>query len=303
MPRVLLPFPAQRSMAAALATVLEARVGDLAWRRFPDGESLVRVDPTVSGCDVAIVASLDRPDEKALAVRFATETARELGARSVGLIAPYLAYMRQDRRFQPGEALSAPLFARFIADTFDWLVTADPHLHRYRVLADVYPIPTRRVETAPLLASWIAAHVPQASLVGPDAESAQWVGAVARHAGLPWQVLQKTRYGDRDVTVSLPDAAALHGRTAVVVDDIASSGQTMIEAVRRLQQAGCADIVCVAIHPVFAEDAYERLRATGVARIVSTDSIPHPSNAIGIADALAAGCAGLFVPRRVGRAA
>lgn len=294
MTRVLLPFPAQRDIAANMAPTLEARVGRVDWRRFPDGESLVAIDDALSEADVAIVASLHRPDELSIALRFAAATAREFGARSVGLAAPYLAYMRQDRRFHRGEAISAPLYARFLEESFDWLVTVDPHLHRNPELSGLYRIPAARMAAAPVVAEWIRDHVSDAMLIGPDSESEQWVSDIARQAGLPWQVLQKRRHGDRDVEVSLPDAEAARGRTPVIVDDIVSSGRTVIETLGHLSRLGLPAAVCVAIHAVFAEDAYDQLLKAGAARVVSTDSIPHASNAMSIAGLLADGCNDLF---------
>lgn len=290
MNRVLLPFPLQRALAGAMAIPLGARVGRLDWRRFPDGESLVAVDDALSGADVAIVASLHRPDELSIALRFAAVTAREFGARSVGLVAPYLAYMRQDTRFHRGEAISAPLYARFLEESFDWLVTVDPHLHRNPELSGLYRIPTVRVAAAPVVSEWIRDNVPDAMLIGPDGESAQWVADIAQRAGLPWQVLRKERHGDRNVEVSLPDVGSARGRRPVIVDDIVSSGHTVIETLGHLQRLALPAAVCVAIHAVFAEDAYDRLLEAGAARVVSTDSIPHPSNAMSVAGLLADAC-------------
>lgn len=291
---VLLPFPLQRELAATMGPTLHAQVGRLDWRRFPDGESLVAVDDTLSGADIAIVASLHRPDEVSIALRFAAATARDFGARSVGLVAPYLAYMRQDTRFHRGEAVSAPLFARFLEESFDWLVTVDPHLHRNPELSTLYRIPTVRVAASPVVAEWIRDNVPDAILIGPDSESEQWVADIAERVGLPWQVLQKERRGDRDVEVSLPDVESARGRTPVIVDDIVSSGHTVIETLGHLQRLGLPAAVCVAIHAVFAEDAYDQLLKAGAARVVSTNSIPHPTNAMSIAALLADACAGLF---------
>lgn len=294
MNRVLLPFPAQRALAEAMTAPLGARIGRLDWRRFPDGESLVSIDETLEDVHVAIVASLHHPDEMALALRFAAATAREFGARSVGLIAPYLAYMRQDMRFHPGEAVSAPLFAGFLEESFDWLVTADPHLHRNPALASLYRIPARRVATAPLVADWIRDNIADAIVIGPDSESGQWVSEIAGRAGVPYQVLNKIRRGDRDVEVSLPDLDAARGRTPVIVDDIVASGRTAIETLQQLKRLGLPPAVCVAIHAVFAQDAYEQLLAAGAARVVSTDSIAHPSNRISIAALLAQASADLL---------
>lgn len=291
---VLLPFPAQRPLAESMVTAMAAdpgcpqvRAGRLEWRRFPDGESLVAIDDQLEGADVAIVASLHDPDVMAMALRFACETAREFGARSVGLVAPYLAYMRQDIRFHPGEAVSAPLFARFVSQSFDWLVTVDPHLHRIHALEDVYTIPACNVAAAPLIAEWIRREMETPVLIGPDSESDQWVAAIAALANAPHQVLEKERFGDRDVRVSLPDATRAHGRTPVVVDDIVSSGRTLVETLGHLQRLGFPPATCIATHAVFAGDAYESLLDAGAARVVSTDTIAHATNAISVAGLLA----------------
>ncbi|MBK8284463.1 MAG: thymidine phosphorylase, partial [Ahniella sp.] len=254
MNRVLLPFPAQVPFAYELVPLLSARVGSLDWHRFPDGESLITLDEHLLGADVAIVASLNRPDELALPLQFVAATAREFGARSVGLVAPYLAYMRQDKRFKPGQVLSAPLFAAYVDTHFDWLVTADPHLHRVHALGEIYRKPTECVATAPALAEWIRVNVADGVVIGPDSESDQWVRDVATRAGLPFQVLEKTRRGDRDVEVSLPDLDSIKGRRPIIVDDIVSSGRTAIETIRHLQRLGLPGAVCVAIHAVFAGD-------------------------------------------------
>lgn len=294
MNRVLVPFPADAALAATVAPALQARLAPVAWRHFPDGESLVALDGSMEGADVAILASLRDPDPLALPLRFAAQTAREFGARSVGLIAPYLAYMRQDTRFHAGEAVSAPLFARFLEEAFDWLVTVDPHLHRVERLQSLYRIPTTHVSATPDVAAWIARTVPDAMLIGPDSESEQWVARIAAQAGVPYQVLSKQRHGDYDVRVSLPDATAAAGHTPVLVDDIVSSGRTILETLAHLKKLALPPPVLVAIHPVFAGDAYPRLQEAGVVRIASTDTIAHSSNAIPLGTALAAAASALM---------
>jgi ribose-phosphate pyrophosphokinase len=294
MTRIVLPFPADIALAKTLSQEIGARLGRLEWHHFPDGESLVTIDDDLHGANVAIVASLRHPDTLAMPLRFAAETAREFGAKRVGLIAPYLGYMRQDRRFHSGEAISASLFARFLSDTFDWLVTADPHLHRNPELDAIYSIPTRRVVTAPLLANWIRENVNKPIVIGPDSESAQWVSEVANLIGCPYQVLQKVRHSDQNVTVSLPDMSTSQARTPVIVDDIASSGRTLIETLGHLTQLGQSPAICVLIHAVFAADAYEKIDTAGAARIVSTNTIAHPSNLIEVTSLIATASAELF---------
>ncbi len=303
MNRVLMPFPADVALSATVASALQARLAPIAWRHFPDGESLITLDESLEGADVAILSSLRDPDPLALPLRFAAHTAREFGARSVGLIAPYLAYMRQDTRFHRGEAVSAPLFARFLEEAFDWLVTVDPHLHRFTKLQEVYRMPVTHVSAMPAVAGWIANAVPDAMLIGPDSESEQWVARIAEHAGVPYQVLSKERHGDYDVRVSLPDADAASGRTPVLVDDIVSSGHTILETLAQLRRLAMPPPVLVAIHPVFAGDAYEQLQAAGLARIVSTDTIAHMSNEIPLGAELATAASALMAIRPVSREA
>ena len=170
-----------------------------------------------------------------------------------------------------------------MSDHVDWLITVDPHLHRYGSLGEIYGVPTRIVHAAPALAEWISANVERPLVVGPDAESRQWVQDVAARAGAPFVVLAKTRHGDREVDVSAPDVdvcRAYRGCTPVVVDDIVSSAATMVEAVGRLQAAGLGRPVCVGVHAVLAPGAERAILDAGARAVVTTTSIAHPTNAI-----------------------
>jgi ribose-phosphate pyrophosphokinase len=286
---VFFALPGNDRLAERLAQELGGEIGMLEVRRFPDEESYVRFHFDISGRKIVLVCTLDRPDDKLPALIFAAATARELGAASVGLVAPYLAYMRQDRRFQPGEAVTSTYFARLLSEYFDWLVTVDPHLHRRKSLAEIYSIPAEVAHAAPLISAWVAKEVANPVFIGPDAESAQWVAAVAKDAGAPFVVLKKTRRGDRDVAVSVPDVERWRDHTPVLVDDIISTARTMIETVDHLKQASMKPPVCIAVHAVFAGRAYDDLRAAGAAVVATTDTIAHASNRIEVAGLLTAG--------------
>ena len=286
---VLLPLPGNETPAQALAAILDGELGAADVRRFPDGETLVRLATPVAGRAVALVATLDRPDDKLLPLLFLAATVRDLGAARVGLVAPYLAYMRQDRRFREGEGVTSAYFARILSSGVDWLVTVDPHLHRRATLAEIYTIPGIAVHAAPAISAWIRSQVPRPLLVGPDVESAQWVTAAARAAGAPAVVLEKTRRGDHDVEVSVPDVERWRDHTPVLVDDIISTARTMIETVGHLRRADLAPPVCVGVHAVFAGRAYDDLVAAGAARVVTCNTIPHVSNTIDLTELLADG--------------
>jgi len=283
---LLFAMPGNEVMTRALAQRLDGEVGGVELHAFPDGETYLRFLADPAGRALALVCTLDRPNGKILPLLFAAAAARELGATSVGLAAPYLAYMRQDRRFKPGEAVTSRAFARLLSDAFDWLVTTDPHLHRYDSLHDIYAIPTRAVQAAPLISQWIRTRVARPLIIGPDSESEQWVSAVAKDAGAPYAVLDKVRRGDREIEISARNLGDLAGRTPVLVDDIISSGRTMIEAVRLIVARGAIAPVCVAIHGVFADDSNTLLAQAG-ARVVTSNSIPHATNEIDVGEILA----------------
>jgi ribose-phosphate pyrophosphokinase len=286
---LLLDLGAHPDLVARVTKALGAQPGGLELRGFPDGECYLRLECDPAGREVILLCSLDRPDAKTLAMLFAAATCRELGARRVGLAAPYLAYMRQDIRFRPGEAITSRYYAAILSAHLDWLVTVDPHLHRYDSLAEIYTIPSRSVAAAPALAAWLGANVARPLLIGPDEESSQWVSKVAEGVGAPWLTLVKIRNGDRDVAVSVPRLEEYRDRTPVLLDDIVSTGTTMAAALAHVCAQGFEAPVCMAVHGIFAGDALAQLQAAGAGRIVSSNTVEHHSNAICVAAPLIAG--------------
>jgi ribose-phosphate pyrophosphokinase len=279
---VIFALPGNEAITGALATQLGAELGTSEVRRFPDGDSYVRLDTPVAGRAVILVCTLDRPDEKFLPLSFMATTARELGADRVGLVSPYLAYMRQDKRFRSGEAVSSVHFAKLLSESIDWLITVDPHLHRHHSLTEIFSVPAVAVHAAPRLASWVRQNVLEPVLIGPDSESEQWVASGASGVGASYIVLDKVRNGDRDVAVSTPDLGGNHGRTPVLVDDIISTSRTMVATMGQLARIGSRSAVCVGVHAIFAGNAYANLRAAGAGKIVTCNTIPHESNAIDV---------------------
>lgn len=255
--------------------------------RFPDGEIFLRFPSEVAGHGVVLAASLFPPNESLLEVAIAAETARRLGAVKVTLLAPYLAYMRQDAAFQPGEAVTSRIIAGLLGDRIDRLITVDPHLHRHHSLDEIYRCQTTTLSAASLISDFIANNVEDPVVVGPDVESGQWVTKVADPHGLPRMVLSKTRLGPRDVEVAAAGENVFENRTAVIVDDIISTARTMVETVETARERGARRVVCIGVHALFVEDAYRRLIAAGADEVVTTDAIPHATNRIPLAPLLA----------------
>jgi len=282
---LLINLQSDPKLEAQLQDELQAEQGELELRRFPDEETYLRVLSECDERDVVILCNLYQPDNKLLRLILLADTLREMGANKIGLVTPYLAYMRQDKRFHDGECVSSRPFAKLISQHLDFMVTVDPHLHRYNSLDEIYSIPSTVVHAAPLIADWIQQHINQPLLIGPDSESEQWVSEVAKLAGAPFQVLSKIRRGDYEVEVTLPEIERWRDHTPVLVDDIISSGRTMLETIAQLDRAGMSKTSCIAVHGIFAGDAYNRLRA--VSNVVTTCCITHPSNQIEISEAVA----------------
>lgn len=285
-PPILIPLPGNEHLAAGIAGAIDAEIGMLEMHQFPDGETYLRFACDVAGRSVILLCTLARPNELVMPLLLAADAARDLGASEVALVAPYLAYMRQDRRFRSGEAVSSRTFARLLSNAFDWFVTVDPHLHRYASLDTIYSIRSRVVQAAPSIARWIEANVTDPVIVGPDIESEQWVSGVARLIGAPHFVLTKSRTGDRRVSVTLPDIEPFAHRRPVIVDDIGSSGQTLVAAVRELNGAGFETSCCIVVHALFDRKVEDLFDDRSV-EIVSTDTVAHATNAIALGGDLA----------------
>ncbi|MBS0357499.1 MAG: phosphoribosylpyrophosphate synthetase, partial [Proteobacteria bacterium] len=130
------------------------------------------------------------------------------------------------------------------------------------------------------------ARWPEALLIGPDGESEQWVANIAAAGGLECAISHKVRHGDRDVCVSLPQAR-LDGRTVVLIDDIASTGRTLAEAAMQLKARGARAVHAAVTHALIDADSLAALHAAGVDTFLSSNSVPHPSNAIELEPLLA----------------
>jgi len=291
---IILALPGAEKLAQTLASLLHCPASMLEVHRFPDGEGLVRLRTGVQGQRVLLAAHLDHPDDKTLTLLFAADAARGLGAAQVGLVAPYLPYMRQDERFRPGEAITSRTYARLLSAAVDFLVTVDPHLHRIASLDAIYTARSKVVAAAPAIAQWLAREVPQPLLVGPDSESEQWVADVAARMGAPYVVMTKERRGDRDVQVRMPHGADCEGRVPVLLDDIASSGHTLASAADVLRAAGWGQPLCIAVHALLDRNGLDLLHRAGISRVVSCDTISHPTNAIALGPWLAEGVRGFL---------
>ncbi len=276
---MVLGFDDYEVQSRKLADVLEMPCCMIQLHRFPDGENKLTL-PVRLPEHVVICRSLDNPNEKLLELLLAAKTARELGAKMLTLVAPYLCYMRQDKAFNEGEAVSQSIVGKFLADLFDNVITVDPHLHRIQHLEQAIPNKNAVSLTATtMMAGFLREQCKDPILLGPDSEAEQWVSAVAKPNQWTYGVCEKIRTGDREVEIILPDIN-LHGRSVVLVDDVASSGRTLSVAIKKCLSKKANHVDVLVTHALFANDAKECMVHAGVRNIWSTDSVSHESNII-----------------------
>lgn len=286
--RALYGFPESDAAARRLAAQLDVAYRAVALRHFPDGESLVQVAPP--GPSAILYRSLDQPNEKLIEVLLAVAALRDGGAEKITLVAPYMAYMRQDMAFHPGEAVSQRVIGRLLAEAVDRVVTVNPHLHRTVEIGVVFPgIVAMSLDATPAFAEFLDAEgiVPDTIVLGPDEESRPWVAALADRIGVEAITARKKRDGDRSVTIALPERRDFSGRTVLLLDDVVSTGNTLARCAEAARAAGAARIEALVVHALHDAATARRLAEAGIERVVSTDSVPHPSNCVQLAPLLA----------------
>jgi len=278
-------FADEAAPAERLAQALGATLRPLTVHRFPDGETMPRIDPPAGEATV-IYRSLDHPNDKLVNLLLAADAARRAGARRLFLVAPYFCYLRQDAVFAAGQPLSRDVIAPVIGASFDGVVTVQAHLHRTADLTRTLGTAACNLWAVEPLAAALPAYAQSPLIVGPDVESAPWAAAWAKRLNGVAISLKKVRASDRKVTIAAPDAG-FRGRPVVIIDDIASSGETLELATEFARRGGASSIDVAVVHALMSESATDRLERAGVRRIVSTDSVRHSTNAAVLAPFLA----------------
>ncbi len=282
---MILCFDDYEAQARRLAQALGMPCQVIQRHRFPDDENKLTL-PAELPRHVIFCRSLDHPNEKLVELLLTAKTARNLGAETLSLVAPYLCYMRQDMAFNPGEAVSQTIIGQYLAELFDNLITVDPHLHRIDRLEQAVPA-TKAItlSATTMMAEFLRDQVVDPILIGPDSESEQWVSSVAQPNRWEYAVCEKIRRGDEDVQIIMPNID-MHKRTVVIVDDVASSGQTLKTAITECFSKSALQVNLLVTHALFGQHTKQALLKAGAQHIWSTDSVSHDSNAIPLCDLL-----------------
>jgi ribose-phosphate pyrophosphokinase len=274
-------------LAKRIAKKLKAKYSPLTISSFPDGDIYLKFNTSLKNKKLIIVQSFQPHSDMSLFdVIFASQTAKDLGAKKVILVAPYLSYMRQDKRFNPGECISSKVMAKLLNSSVDKIITVDPHIHRYKSLKDIFTISAKRLTANHLIADYIKKHFKNEVIIGPDQESYQWAEEIAKYIHVHATVLKKTRFTARKVKVKMIKPIKIKGKNVVIVDDIISTGHTIAEAAKQARKLGAKSVSAICVHGLFVEKAIEKIKKAGVKKIISTNTIKHKTNQIDISSIL-----------------
>lgn len=278
-------------IAKKISRELKLPYSPLTIKHFPDGELYVRFTENLQGKTIILVQSMHpKPNEVMMETILAINTAKKLGAQKVILVAPYIAYLRQDKMFHSGECVSNKIIAGLLSCA-DRIVTIDPHLHRINNLGEIFTTKTTTLTAMHAISRHLINNKTKDLLIGPDIESTQWASRVAQTTALPFIVLHKKRYTAHSIRTKV--TADVRGKNVIIIDDIISTGRTMVEPILQLKKLGAKTITCIAVHGLFAENALTLLKKTG-AKVLSTNTIQTKATAIDVSPTIAEALKGLL---------
>ncbi|NPA84576.1 MAG: ribose-phosphate pyrophosphokinase [Crenarchaeota archaeon] len=261
-----------KGMCDGIVSSLRAEAHFVEKKKFPDGETYVRIPTTVSGEDVLVVhTGFPEQNDRIIEAMFVIDTLKDLGAESVTLLMPYMPYARQDRRFREGEAVSIKVVLRTLASLdLDYLIVVD--IHKEYSLSE-FGNGAFNVTVLPYLAERVKDELEDPLVLAPDRGATLRAKAVAAALGAPWDYLEKRR--DRvtgEVTIK-PKEISAQGKTVVIVDDIISTGSTLALAASHLKRAGAKKVIALVSHALMIGDAERKLREAGVDAVVTANTL------------------------------
>ncbi len=256
---------------------LGGEIGGIEIRKFPDGEKYVRV--LGSAEEVTVVSSTFFPqDEHIVELLLIGDALRERGVENLRVVIPYFGYSRQDRVIREGEPISVRAVMRALGLYYDELYVFD--LHNPETLR-FFPGKAVNLSPAGAIADYFAERLGEGVVLAPDKGAFGRARAVAEKLGLEYSHFEKKRISPTEVEMR-PADVDIEGRNVLIVDDIISTGGTMIKAANLLRGMGAEKVFVAATHGVFAEGAVERV-SQAVDELAVTNTIPTPVSRISIA--------------------
>ncbi|NJE07825.1 ribose-phosphate diphosphokinase [Thermococcus sp. M39] len=247
-------------------------------KKFPDGEKYVRVLGEGEGA-IVVQSTYSPQDEHLIELLLLGDALREKGFKKLIAVVPYLAYSRQDRVTKDGEPISIRAVMRAIGIYYDELYVFD--LHNPKTL-EFFPKKAVNLSPARAIASYFKDKLGEGIVLAPDKGALERARAVAEILGVEFSHFEKKRISPTEVQMT-PVNIDVEGKNVLIVDDIISTGGTMIRAANILRKMGAKRIYVAATHGVFAEGAIERV-SKAVDELAVTNTIPTPVSKISIVE-------------------
>ncbi len=279
-------------LAIKVASLIGGELGDVEVKKFPDGETYIRILSDVSGRDVVYINSLQKgPNDLIIETLYTLMTIKDLGAKRVIAVVPYMSYARQDERFNPGEVVSIEVLGKLFRTVGpDLIYTIDMHLHRIGDPSKVFGSGIRNLTAVRELGKYVKEHydVSNSVVIGPDEESEQWAKVMAEElGGVEYAVLEKKRLTAEEVVIEVKGGLDVSGKDVVIVDDIISTGGTMVEAIRSLYKLGAKSVIVTATHMLLVGKALSKILRLSPKDIVGTDTVLSPVSKVSVAPVIA----------------
>lgn len=275
-----------KTLAKKIAKNLKAEYSPLTAKHFPDGELYVKFEKNLKNKDIVLVQTLHPANEALLEIILAGYTARDLGAKKLKLVIPYLAYIRQDKRFNPGEAVSSKITGKLL-NFFDEIITIDPHLHRYKSLKEVFKTKTKKLTANNLIKEYIKKNYKNPVIIGPDEESFQWAKKIAENINTEAAILEKTRYSPKNVKVKIKSYIGIKNKDIIIIDDIISTGKTILGTIKKIKEKKPKSVSVIAVHGIFTDSITYKEIEKNTKRITTTNTIPNKHAKIDVSGLIA----------------
>ncbi|MBI4575696.1 MAG: ribose-phosphate pyrophosphokinase [Planctomycetes bacterium] len=261
-----------RPLAERIAERLGVPLGSATVGRFPDGEISVKLEQNIRGGDVFVVQSTCPPvNENLMELLIMIDCFRRASARRITAVVPYFGYARQDRKDESRVPISAKLAANLIRTAgADRVLTTDLHSAQIQGFFD---IPVDHLYAQPVLLRYFQGLGFSGVVVGPDVGSIKMARSFSKHLESRLAVVDKRRVSDRETVVGFL-IGEVEGMDALIVDDMISTGGSIVEAARVVKKKGARDVYLCATHPVFCGEAMRTLSEAPVRQVVVTDTIP-----------------------------
>lgn len=265
--------PSSIEIAHKISNILKADLVEVEQKFFPDSENYIRIKESVKNEDVVIVQGMHPPQDTHIFQTFLLiDTLLDLGANSVELVSPYLAYARQDKRFLEGEAISFETLLKILYK-LGLMRTYTVNIHCPWIIRES-PIPIVDLRGEKPLAAYIREHsFSKPIVVSVGKKGLDMAEMVAEQLGADYTSAQSER--DKITGQVKVELDGLPGIEAIVVDDIISTGGTMVELIKLLKRRGFQKIYATCIHALLVGNAVERIFNAGADRIIASDTVPN----------------------------